>query len=89
MQNSYTEAFHSLEALSLEVGFRSGDSIRAQVRKLFADLPGVDTAKATELQRRALRVYDGRSTLVVENYLTLFPRIVILLFHELGRTDCY
>ena len=67
--DSSSEEFLSLEALSRELVFRSEDSIRAQVRKLFASLPGVDAAKATELQRRALRVYDKRSTLVHDGHL--------------------
>lgn len=67
--DSSSEEFRSLEALSRELGFRSEDSIRTQVRKLFASLPGVGAAEATELQRRALRVYDKRSTLVHDGHL--------------------
>lgn len=67
--DSSSEAFLSLAALSRELGFRAEDSIRAQVRKLFAGLPGVECTKATELQRRALLVYDGRSTLVHDGQL--------------------
>ena len=66
---SSSEEFQSLEALSRELGFRSEDSIRTQVRKLFASLPGVGATEATELQQRALRVYDKRSTLVHVGHL--------------------
>ena len=58
-----------LEALSRELLVRSEDSIRSQIRKLFASLPGVDAAEATKLQRRALCVYDKRSTLVHDGHL--------------------
>lgn len=67
--DSSSEEFRSLEALSRELGFRSEDSIRTQVRKLFANLPSVDPVEATELQRTALRVYDKRSTLVHNGHL--------------------
>jgi hypothetical protein len=45
------------------------NSIRSQIRKLFASLLGVDAAEATKLQRRALCVYDKRSTLVHDGHL--------------------
>ena len=64
-----SEEFHSLEALSRELVFRSEDSVRSQIRKLFASLPGVGAAESAELQHRALRVYDKRSTLVHDGYL--------------------
>lgn len=67
--DSASEEFLSLEALSRELAFRREDSIRAQVRKLFTSLPGVDPATANELQRRALRVYDKRSALVHDGHL--------------------
>jgi hypothetical protein len=67
--DSSSEEFRSLEAISRELGFRSEDSIRTQLRKLFASLPGVGAADATELQHRALRVYDERSTLVHDGHL--------------------
>lgn len=63
------EAWLSLDALRRELGFRSEDSIRSQIRKLFAALPGVPTEECTSLQRRALRVYDKRSTLVHDGQL--------------------
>lgn len=66
---SSSEEFRSLAALSREIGFRAEDSIRSQVRKLFANLAGVGTEEANELQRRALRVYDKRSTLVHDGHL--------------------
>lgn len=55
---------YDLEALARELDFRSGDSINNKVRKLFRDLPGVSTEECAELQRRAVRVYNKRSTLV-------------------------
>ena len=60
-----SEESQSLEALSRELLVRSEDSIRSQIRKLFASLPGVDAAEATNLQR----VYDKRSTLVHDGHL--------------------
>lgn len=64
-----TEKFKSLEALSRELSFRAEDSIRSQVRKLFARLDGADKNESEQLQRRALRVYDKRSILVHDGYL--------------------
>jgi len=64
-----SEAWLSLDALRRELGFRSEDSIRSQVGKLFAVLPGVAPEDSALLQRRALRVYDKRSTLVHEGHL--------------------
>lgn len=69
--DSSSEEVLSLRALSRELVFRSEDSIRTQVRKLFASLPGISSAEATELQRRALRVYDKRSTLVHDGHLPM------------------
>lgn len=66
---SNSEAYQSLEALSREIDFRRDDSIRSQIRKLFASLPGVDVSEASELQRRALHVYDRRSALVHDGFL--------------------
>lgn len=63
------EAWHSLDALRGELGFRAEDSIRSQVRKLFAGLRGVSPEESALLQRRALRVYDKRSRLVHDGYL--------------------
>lgn len=64
-----SEAWLSLDALRRELGFRTEDSIRSQIRKLFAGLPGVSTEESASLQRRALRVYDKRSTLVHDGHL--------------------
>lgn len=64
-----SEAWFSLDALRRELKFRSEDSIRSQVRKLFAGLPGVSPEESALLQRRALRVYDKRSTLVHDGQL--------------------
>ena len=66
---SSSEEFRSLEALSRELVFRAEDSVRSQVRKLFANLDGVDAAESNDLQHRALRVYDKRSTLVHDGHL--------------------
>lgn len=66
---SSTEEYRSLEALCRELLFRSEDSIRGQVRKLFANIPGLTPAEVDVLQRRALRVYDKRSVLVHDGYL--------------------
>jgi hypothetical protein len=64
-----SEAWLSLDALRRELGFRTEDSIRSQIRKLFAGLPGVSTEESASLQRKALRVYDKRSTLVHDGQL--------------------
>jgi len=68
--DSSSEEFQSLEALSRELRFRSEDSLRSQVRKLFANLSRVSATEGAELQRRALRVYDKRSTLVHDGHLS-------------------
>lgn len=67
--SSSSEDFRSLEALSRELNFRADDSIRSQVRKLFANLGGIDSTECDQLQRNALRVYDKRSTLVHDGHL--------------------
>jgi hypothetical protein len=64
-----SEEFQSLDALTRELNFREEDSIRSQIRKLFGNLPGVEPDDAKVLQRRALRVYDKRSSLVHDGYL--------------------
>jgi hypothetical protein len=64
-----SEQYQSLGALSRELSFRAEDSIRSQVRKLFANLPGISEATSIKLQRTALRVYDKRSTLVHDGHL--------------------
>ena len=64
-----SEQFRSLDALSRELSFRAEDSIRTQVRKLFANLPDISTASSIDLQHRALRIYDKRSTLVHDGHL--------------------
>jgi hypothetical protein len=66
---SSTDEFRSLEALSRELGFRREDSIRSQIRKLFANLTGLTYAETDQLQRRALHVYDKRSKLVHDGHL--------------------
>lgn len=65
-----SEEFKSLEALSRELSFRAEDSIRSQVRKLFRGPNGTTTPESDELERRALHVYDKRSTLVHDGYLS-------------------
>lgn len=69
LHDSATEAWLSLDALRRELGFRAEDSIRSQIRKLFCALPGVTPEESATLQRRALRVYDKRSTLVHDGQL--------------------
>ncbi len=64
-----SEEFQSLEALTRELSFRTDDSIRSQVRKLFADLVDTTPSESNDLQRRALRVYDKRSVLVHDGHL--------------------
>jgi hypothetical protein len=64
-----SDAWLSLDTLRRELGFRADDSIRSQVRKLFAGLSGVSSEESAALQRRALRVYDKRSTLVHDGHL--------------------
>jgi hypothetical protein len=66
-----SEEAQNLEALSRELFFRREDSIRNQIRRLVLEaahtLGGVD---ALEFSRRAVRVYDQRSTLVHEGTLS-------------------
>ena len=64
-----SEAYHSLDALSREIDFRGKDSIANQVRKLFADLPGIGEDERVALQSRAVKMYHKRSTLVHDGYL--------------------
>lgn len=64
-----SEQWLSLEALGRELGFRREDSIRTQVRKLFANIAAQDATVCDALQRRALRVYDKRSVLVHKGHL--------------------
>lgn len=64
-----SDAHESLKALFREIDFRSDDSIRSQIRKLFANLPNRGAADSIELQRRALHVYDRRSALVHDGHL--------------------
>lgn len=64
-----SEEYKSLESLSRELSFRSEDSLRSQIRKLFINLPGFTEEQTNNIQRRALRVYDKRSVLVHEGEL--------------------
>lgn len=64
-----SEAYESLKDLSHHMDFRRDDSIRSQVRKLFASLPSMDLNELRELQRRVLHVYDRRSVLVHDGHL--------------------
>lgn len=64
-----SEEYKNLNALSRELDFRSEDSIRSKIRKLFANLSGVDSEESNDLQKRALRVYDERSKLVHDGSL--------------------
>ena len=64
-----SEEFKSLEAVSRELRFREEDSIRSQVRKLFRGHNDTRTLESDERERRALHVYDKRSTLVHDGYL--------------------
>lgn len=64
-----SEEYQSFDALSRELNFRSEDSIRSQIRKLFAGVPCDTPEESSALQRRALKVYDKRSTLVHVGYL--------------------
>jgi hypothetical protein len=67
--DSSSEEFKSLEALSREIKFREEDSIRSQIRKLFVSINGIGPTESDQLQRRALHVYDKRSTLVHDGHL--------------------
>ena len=67
--DSYSEEFYSLNALSRELDFRAGDSVNNTIRKLFADLPGVEAEERSDMQRRAIRLYSKRSVLVHDGYL--------------------
>jgi hypothetical protein len=69
MHDRSSQEFVSLEALSRELSFREEDSIRTQVRKLFRGLTGARRVESDALERRALRVYDKRSTLVHDGQL--------------------
>lgn len=64
-----SEIWQSLDALRREICFRVDDSVRSQVRKLFAGLPGYTVEESLSLQNKALRVYDKRSALVHDGYL--------------------
>lgn len=64
-----SEAYHSLQALSQELSFRRGDSIGNTVRKLFVDLPNFTNEECAALQRRAVKMYNRRSTLIHEGYV--------------------
>jgi len=64
-----SEEFKNLEALSRELSFRAEDSVRSQVRKLFRRFNDPYTLESDALERRALHVYDKRSTLVHDGYL--------------------
>lgn len=64
-----SEAWQSLDALRRELGFRADDSIRSQVGKLFAGLPGLSLEDSAALRSKAIRVYDKRSTLVHDGHL--------------------
>lgn len=90
-----SEEFQSLQALAREMLVRKDDSIRSRVRKLFANLPGVTPIEGEELARKALRVYDKRSTLVhdgrlpaheltelVEQARTLVEKIFMAAVHQ-------
>lgn len=60
-----SDDFTSLEALQREILFRREDSIRSQIRRLVFDvLSAQGNTDAPELSRRAVKVYDKRSTLV-------------------------
>ena len=61
---------HSLQAVSRELLFRREDSIRGQVRNLVATTLSMNGgADAAETAKRAVQVYDLRSTLVHEGKL--------------------
>lgn len=64
-----TEEYKNLDSLYRELGFRSEDSIRSQIRKLYANLFGVNADESESLQKRALKVYDKRSKLVHDGFL--------------------
>ena len=64
-----SEEYQNLDALRREMSFRAEDSIRMQVRKLFASIPTSKPAESKLLQQRAVRVYDRRSTLVHDGHL--------------------
>lgn len=67
--SSDSEEYQSFAALSRELSFRSEDSIRSQIRKLFAGVSRTSEEESIALQRRALKVYDKRSELVHKGYL--------------------
>ena len=50
-RDSSSQEFASLEALSRELNFREEDSIRSQIRKLFADLQISDAAEAVSKRK--------------------------------------
>ena len=61
--------YASLEALSRELLHRRDDSIRSQIRMLFRSAAEAKGEDPVPLERRALRVYDIRSTLVHDGSL--------------------
>lgn len=60
-----------LEALGRELKFRRDGSIRAQIGKLFRDIPDLSAEEAADLRRRALVIYDKRSALVHTGHLPM------------------
>jgi len=66
-----SEEHEALEALKRELMFRKEASLRSQIRKLVVDaLVIAGNPDAQEVGRRAVKVYDKRSTLVHQGFLT-------------------
>lgn len=64
-----SEELESLESLKRELNFRSEDSLRSQIRKLFSNLSGLTSEDSNELKKRSMHVYDKRSVLVHDGRL--------------------
>jgi hypothetical protein len=66
-----TEEHHALESLERELIFKKTDSLRRQVRTLvYETLDLAGHAHALDLAQKAVKVYDARSELVHEGYLS-------------------
>lgn len=63
--DSNSESWAALDSISNELLFRREDSIRSQIRRLvFTTLNDAGHADAQQTVRKALKIYDHRSTLV-------------------------
>lgn len=65
-----SDEYKALKAMKMEIGsYSKKDSIRSQIRNLFLGLTNTSPLESTLLQKKAVKVYDGRSKLVHEGFL--------------------